>query len=209
MSTTENGRDTPPVLPQHAVTHEVADRAARMFHPGGYEITGYVLTQKISSWKAVVDVTGVRWMSPADMTRLLGWKAPTGSGAPPDGSQTDDPEAFAALPVPAAIATPPKANKADLMRPASHGPMTDTDQAMKLLAERLGCGYNDTISHNTGWFVPGNQVAYSSALDAIEALVESLKQTANSYRPRADKSAATSPQPQRQDRSDSAQQNLL
>jgi hypothetical protein len=105
MSTTETTPCTNAAPPRCAVTQEVTDRAELMFHRG-YEITGYVLTQKISSWRAVVDTTGVRWMSPADMTRLMGWKEPTGSGAPPDGSLTDDPASVTALPAPAAVASP-------------------------------------------------------------------------------------------------------
>lgn len=169
-------------LPQHAVMPEVAARAARMFHPGGYEITGYVLTNKISSWKAVVDQTGVRWMSLADMMRLMEWKTLTGSGAPPENG-LDLPEA-AAVP-------PPPVAKAALVTPASHEPLTDAEKAVSVLAERLGCVRNDEIPHNAGWFVPGNQVAYASPVDAIEALVKHLKQGGAVYQPVTDKAPST------------------
>lgn len=170
-----------PQLAQHAVTAEVAARAARMFHPGGYEITGYVLTQKISSWKAIVDATGVRWMSQADLARIMAWREPEGSGAPPEGADVSDEHAAIRS---VALATPVQlpAARPTLTRPASHEQPTDVDAALGELASRLGCVYNDSVPHNCGWFVPGHQIAYASALDAIEGLVDHLKSGGTTYR---------------------------
>jgi hypothetical protein len=166
-------------LPQHAVSSEVRERTQRLFHPGGYEITGYVLTQKISSWKAVVDVTGTRWMSPADLERLMKWKEPTGSGGPP-GEDSDDESSQAQVPLSLASAPVPK--RALSVEP-SHPVPNDIADALGILAKRLGCCYNDEIPHNAGWFVPGKPIAYVSALDAIEALFESLSSGGTIYEP--------------------------
>ncbi|HDR9131983.1 TPA: hypothetical protein QDA91_003108 [Burkholderia vietnamiensis] len=188
-----------PELPsQHAVTPDVATRAAAMFHPGGYEITGYVLTQKISSWKAIVDATGTRWMSLSDMQRLMSWKELMGAGAPPDAAETlraaaacgcgdDAPRerVEAALPSPAALAPREAvaAQRSALTRPASLSIVADVEEACGILAKRLGCVRNDSVPHNSGWFVPGRPIAYASAVDAIEGLVESLKSGGTLYQP--------------------------
>ncbi|MCA8198477.1 hypothetical protein [Burkholderia vietnamiensis] len=168
-------------LPQDAVTSDVAARAARMFHPGGYEITGYVLTQKISSWKAIVDATGVRWMSQADLARIMAWREPEGSGAPPEGADVSDEYTALRSVAPASPVQLPAA-RPTLTRPASHEQPTDVDAALGELASRLGCVYNDSVPHNCGWFVPGHRIAYASALDAIEGLVDHLKSGGTTYR---------------------------
>ncbi|KVD92941.1 hypothetical protein WS63_07860 [Burkholderia stagnalis] len=165
-------------LPQHAVSSEVRERMQRLLHPGGYEITGYVLTQKISSWKAVVDVTGTRWMSSADLERLMRWKEPTGSGVPP-GVGSDDESSPVPLPPLASMPVPKRALSVE----PSHSMPNDIADAFGILAKRLGCCYNDSIPHNAGWFVPGKPIAYVSALDAIEALFESLRSGGTIYEP--------------------------
>ncbi|KVO15121.1 hypothetical protein [Burkholderia ubonensis] len=174
------------VLPQHAVSTVVRERAQRLFHPGGYEITGYVLTQKISSWKAVIDVTGTRSMSAADLERLMRWEEPTGSGGPPERDADDGPP-----PVPLSPATT-AVPKCALSHEPSHAVPKDIADALGVLAKRLGCCYNDSIPHNAGWFVPGKPIAYVSALDAIEALFESLRRGGTTYEPakRADPTRA-------------------
>jgi hypothetical protein len=180
-------------LPQHAVTPAVAERAARMFNPGGYEITGYVLTQKISSWKAIVDVTGVRWMSLADLEGLMAWKEPTGDGAPPASQDVSEEPMVAATTSATNVSEPPvlpPVRRAALTRQASHEPLSEADEAMEVLARRLGCVFNDTIEHNAGWFVPGNPVSYASPLDAIEALVAHLKDGGTTYHPRSEPDAS-------------------
>ncbi|MCW0054046.1 hypothetical protein OIV36_31750, partial [Burkholderia pseudomallei] len=117
-----------------------------------------------------------------DMTRLMEWKTLTGSGAPPE----EGLDLSGAAPVP-----PARVAKAALATPASHEPLTDAEKAMGELARRLGCVHNDTIPHNAGWFVPGNPVAYSSPLDAIEALVKHLKQGGAVYQPGVEQAPST------------------
>ncbi|CAJ4329842.1 Uncharacterised protein [Burkholderia pseudomallei] len=182
---------------QHAVAPDVARRAAAMFHPGGYEITGYVLTQKISSWKAIVEVTGTRWMSLSDMQRLMSWKELIGSGAPPmdeppraaaacecvDDTRREHTEAARPSPVALAPREVVAAQRLALTRPASLNVVADVEEACGILAKRLGCVRNDSVPHNSGWFVPGRPIAYASALDAIEGLVDSLKSGGTVYQP--------------------------
>jgi hypothetical protein len=180
----EHGRIVPPTesgpLPQHAVTAEVRAQTERMFEPGGYEITGYILTQRISSWKALVDVTGVRRMGAADLARLMNWQEPAGTADAPEGAGPDV--------LPQAISSPaiqaPAVARPVLTRPRSHEAFDHVEQAYGELATRLGCVYNDTIAHNAGWFVPGKPTAYASPLDAIEGLVGSLRSGGTVYEPR-------------------------
>ncbi|NIF40096.1 hypothetical protein F3J14_04105 [Burkholderia sp. Tr-862] len=181
-------------LPQHAVSCKVRERTERLFHPGGYEITGYVLTQKTSSWKVVVDVTGTRSMSLADLERLMRWEEPIGSGGPPEGGAVDGPP-----PVALSLATT-AVPKCVLSVEPSHAVPNDIADALGILAKRLGCCFNDSIPHNAGWFVPGKQIAYVSALDAIEALFKNLKSGGTIYEPtkleepvRVDRASVISP----------------
>ncbi|RQR09926.1 hypothetical protein [Burkholderia stagnalis] len=197
MNSTPSDTTPPAELSSHAVTAEVATRAAAMFHPGGYEITGYVLTQKISSWKAIVDVTGTRSMSLSDMQRLMIWKEPVGSGAPPDEEITratpgredgeDAPREHIEAVPPSPAAPIPRGvlaiQRPALAQPASLNMIADVEEACGILARRLGCVHNDSVPHNSGWFVPGRPVAYASAVDAIEGLVESLKSGGTVYQP--------------------------
>ncbi|MCA7889051.1 hypothetical protein LGM58_38380 [Burkholderia contaminans] len=70
-----------------------------------------------------------------------------------------------------------------LTRPASLNIDVDVEEACGVLATRLGCVRNDSVPHNSGWFVPGRPVAYASAVDAIEGLLESLKGGGTIYQP--------------------------
>ncbi|WP_420213540.1 hypothetical protein ACN8ZM_40755 (plasmid) [Burkholderia aenigmatica] len=164
-------------LPQHAVSSKVRERTKRLFHPGGYEITGYVLTQKTSSWKVVIDGTGTRSMSSADLERLMRWEEPIGSGAPPEAGANDGPP-----PVVLSHATTAVPKCALSVEP-SHAVPTDIADALGILARRLGCCFNDSIPHNAGWFVPGKPIAYVSAIDAIEALFKNLSSGGTIYEP--------------------------
>ncbi|WP_321820817.1 MULTISPECIES: hypothetical protein [unclassified Burkholderia] len=174
-------------FPQQAVSDNVRARAQRLFHPGGYEITGFVMTQKISQWRAVVDSSGTRYMSSDDMKRLMAFEPPTGSGTDPDVESNQGETTGATLastptpaPPPVVAAAVPE-RKPALAAPPTHVVPDDVEAAYGLLARRLGCHYNEAIPHNSGWFVPGNQVAFASALDAIEALVAHLKSGGTVY----------------------------
>ncbi|MBN3744823.1 hypothetical protein G3N96_05150 [Burkholderia sp. Se-20373] len=164
-------------LPQHAVSSKVRERTKRLFHPGGYEITGYVLTQMTSSWKVVMDETGTRSMSSADLERLMRWEEPAGSGGPLEDGANDGPPPAVLSSAIAAV------SKCALSVEPSHAMPIDIADALGILARRLGCCFNDSIPHNAGWFVPGKPIAYVSAIDAIEALFKNLSNGGTIYEP--------------------------
>lgn len=159
-----------------AVTQVSHARAARIIERCGYEITGYTLTHKGGTRKAIVDGAVVRWFPDAsDFARLMAWQEPIGSGAPPEAA-VGDPLLTIDTPAP----TPAPAPSAPVGRPVlAAGPsvplVATVEAALGMLAAELGCVHNDTVPHNAGWFVPGQPTAFASALDAIKALFVNLK----------------------------------
>ncbi|MEX3917937.1 hypothetical protein AB4Y43_17095 [Paraburkholderia sp. BR10872] len=166
-----------PALPSlEPVAPLAREKAARIIERCGYEITGYTLTHRAGTRKAIVDGTAIRWFpDAADFERMLRWKEPVGPATPPD-SALGDPllvsgQAGATSPAPVA----PTVQRAVLAAPPSL-PLLDTvEDALGAIAAELGCVRNDTVPHNAGWFVPGRSNAFASALDAIRALFGSLK----------------------------------
>jgi hypothetical protein len=174
-----------PILPAlDAMTPMTHARAARIIERCGYEVTGYTLTHKGSTRKAIVDGADVRWFPDADdFARLMTWQKPIGSATPPEAA-TGDPLLTVGIPA----ATPVPAPSAQMGRPvlsaAPSMPLVETvEEALGLLAAELGCVRNDTVPHNAGWFVPGRSTAFASALDAIKALFANLKAGGTLYVP--------------------------
>ena len=158
------------MLPQASVSADTLALAGRIITRGGFEITGYVLTNRVSHRKAIADVCGVRWMSPEDMLRVMNWEATVDSGAPPAGWDGGED-------IPVAVAPPrqPGAKRPTLSSAPAHGMHEDVAEALCALAADLGCHYNDLIPHNAGWFVPGKPTAFVSPYDAIKGLVAHLQ----------------------------------
>ncbi|WP_028217676.1 hypothetical protein [Paraburkholderia oxyphila] len=173
----EGMQDAAPVLPAlDAVTQVSHARAARIMERCGYEITGYTLSHKGGTRKAIVDGSDVRWFPDAtDFARMMQWMEPVGPGTPPDTAIGDpllDNDGLAAR-APAPVA--PAVQRPLLSAPPSLPMVNTVEEALGVLAAELGCVRNDTVPHNAGWFVPGRPTAFTSALDAIKALVVSLK----------------------------------
>lgn len=57
------------------------------------------------------------------------------------------------------------------------------DAAMGELALALGCVFSDLIPHNTGYFVPGEALARTDAVDAITALFTHVRVGGQIHRP--------------------------
>jgi hypothetical protein len=174
-----------PILPAlDAITQMTHARAARIIERCGYEVTGYTLTHKGGTRKAIVDGADVRWFPDAsDFARLIAWQKPIGSATPPEAA-TGDPLLTGGIPA----ATPVPAPSAPAGRPvlsaAPSMPLAETvEEALGLLAAELGCVRDDTVPHNAGWFVPGQPTAFASALDAIKALFINLKAGGTLYVP--------------------------
>lgn len=137
----------------------------------GYEVTGYVLTQRARPAKCIVDMSAVRWFPDvADFMRVMTWKDPQGPGTPEAGFEEE-----VAPAVVAPVAPPVVQAKPVLTAPPSAKLLETTEAALGELARELGCFWNEAIPHNAGWFVPGKPTAYASAYDAIQGLVASLK----------------------------------
>lgn len=178
-----------------AVTHLSHARAARIIERCGYEITGYVLTHKGGTRKAIVDSAEVRWFPDAsDFTRLMTWKEPVGSGTPPEAAIGD---ALLTGVAPAAAPAPPVPVRGAVLATAPSMPLVDTvEEALGVLAAELGCVRNDVVPHNAGWFVPGQPTAFASALDAIKALVLNLKAGGTLYVPQVPKKEQARAEPE-------------
>lgn len=170
------GRLNAPTLPSlgsvSPLTHE---KAARIVERCGYEITGYALTHKGGTRKAIVDGSDIRWFpDAADFGRVMHWKQPAGPGTPPDTAIGDPLLGSAESAEKALSPVVPAASRAVLAAPPSL-PLVDTvEEALGVLADELGCVRNDTVPHNAGWFVPGRATTFASAPDAIKALFGSL-----------------------------------
>lgn len=159
-----------------SVTEAVLARTLRSTAPNRFYVSGFVVTQPVSKRKGIIDVAGERWLSPADMERIVQWKDPVESGeAPSDLSDERGKPASAAAALPRVV----ERTKAALITPASHaGSDLTRDEVLVALARDIGCVYNDAIAHNTGWFVPGVPTAFESPTDAIGALVGILRKEA-------------------------------
>ncbi|MFX1716170.1 hypothetical protein [Paraburkholderia sp. A1RO-5L] len=59
------------------------------------------------------------------------------------------------------------------------------EEAPGVLRTEPGCVRNDVVAHNAGWFVPGQPIAFASALDAVKALALNLKAGGTLYVPLA------------------------
>jgi hypothetical protein len=144
-----------PPVPLTMVSEFAQGLAKRAATRAGYEITGYVLTQKTRGAKCIVDGRDAAWLPGEQAKELLKWKRPK-QDAPP--AWVDD--------------APPETED-------------EGEQALRVLANRLGIPFNAMVPHNTGFFVPGIPNAYASAGDAIEALFERIYTApdATVYRP--------------------------
>lgn len=178
-------QDAAPALPAlDAVTPLSHARAARIIERCGYEITGYTLTHKGGTRKAIVDGAVVRWFPDAgDFARLMTWQEPIGPGTPPEAAIGDalltvDTRAAASAPAPSA-----PMGRTVLTAGPSVPLVATVEAALGLLAAELGCVHNDTVPHNAGWFVPGRPNAFASALDAIKALFANLEAGGTLYVP--------------------------
>jgi len=127
----------------------------------GWTITGVVMTQPISSWKSIVDESGTRGVSPADIKRIMTWEPPRDSGAVPG---TDGEVAEGERPTDAVDAPERSAPPAD-------GALT---RAVENLAVDIGCRFIDSDSPNSGWRAPGKETVYASALEALTEAVHGL-----------------------------------
>jgi hypothetical protein len=152
--------DAPPLpalpgIPLTAVGDYANDVARRAATRAGYEVTGFVLTQKTRGAKCIVDGRDAAWMPGEQAKELLKWKRPKQEAAPAwvDCAPPDD--------------------------------VDDSERALQIMANRLGIPFNSMIPHNAGFFVPGVPNAYASAGEAIEALFERIYTApdATVYRP--------------------------
>ena len=185
QDTGEGTQGGTPVLPAlDAMTQVAHARAARIIERCGYEITGYTLTHKGGTRKAIVDGAVVRWFPDAsDFDRLMTWQKPIGSGTPPEAA-TGDPLLTVDIPAATPAPAPPAPVGRPVLSAAPSMPLVETvEEALGLLAADLGCVRNDTVPHNAGWFVPGQPTAFASALDAIKALFVNLKAGGTLYVP--------------------------
>lgn len=120
----------------------------------GYEVTGFVLTHRSRPAKAIVDsADAVRWIASEDVARLMLLKEPLTTTATPEGFEPPPEEVL------------------------------EGDPAISELAMRLGCGYNASIPHNTGWFVPLQKDAYPTATDAVIALFTHIRNGGEVFAP--------------------------
>lgn len=170
-----------------AVTRQTHERAARIIERCGYEITGYTLSHKSGARKAAVDGSSVRWFpNEADFTRMMQWKEPIGPGTPPleaTGDALLAPDSHEAMASAKLQAVAPA--RPILAAPPSMRLIDSAEDALGALAMDLGCVWNDSVPHNSGWFVPGKPTAHASALDAIKALFVSLKSGGTVYMPKS------------------------
>lgn len=128
-------------------------KARRICERVGFEITGYVFTHRSRPDKCILDMQAVRWITAADLTRVMQWKKPIERATIPEGFEP-----------------PPE-------------PVTDGERELADLAMALGIGYSAAIPHNTGWFVPCNQSAFTTAREAIMAHFEHVYAGGEVYRP--------------------------
>jgi hypothetical protein len=152
--------DAPPLpvlpgIPLAAVGDYANDVARRAATRAGYEVTGFVLTQKTRGSKCIVDGRDAAWMPGEQAKELLKWKRPKQEAAP------------------------------EWVDCAPPGDVDDGERALQRMANQLGIPFNSMIPHNTGFFVPGIADAFPTAGAAIEALFELIYTSpdATVYRP--------------------------
>jgi hypothetical protein len=152
----------PPGVPLAKVSAYAHDVARRAHDRAGYDVTGFVLTDRTRGAKCIVDGQSAAWMPGEQAKELLKWKRPKQDAAPVwvDCAPPED--------------------------------VDDGERALQRMANRLGIPFNSLIAHNTGFFVPGITEAFPSAGAAIEALFELVYTSpdATVYRPgKADRGA--------------------
>lgn len=161
-----------PVLSLDCLDDATRVRAERAMFPGGYRISGVVLTHPVSQRLIIADRTGYRGLGTDDMQRIMAWEMPQ----EPAARSTDDESHVEPVAVPARTDAPdlrPAAPVRPLLATAPTRAMLDSvEGALAELARECGCIFNEDIAHNAGWFVPGKPTAFASPYDAIRAIVD-------------------------------------
>jgi hypothetical protein len=157
-----------------AVPAVANERAARVAERCSFRVIGYVMEHTALPKRAIVADEAVRWFpNDSDFTAMMGWKKHSaGPGVPAEGWPADEMPQVAAPQVTAVKAAP---SRPILTAPPTARLVESAEEALASLAKAIGCHWNDMIPHNTGWFVPGKAIAYSSAYDAIQELVRRLR----------------------------------
>lgn len=174
-----------PVLLLDSLDDTTRMRLERALSPGGYVISGAVLTHPISQRLIIADRSGYRGLSADDMERIMAWKDPLESANRAAHRETQD----RPVEVPASADLPdlrPAASVRPSLSTAPTRAMLDSvEAALAELARESGCIYNEDIAHNAGWFVPGKPTAFKSPYDAIRALIDHSNAGAPVSRPAA------------------------
>lgn len=153
---------------------ETNARAARVAERCNFRVVGYVMEHKALPQRAIVKDCAVRWFpNDSDFENMMGRrKHSAGPGVPAEGWPADEMPQVSAPQVAAVKAAP---SRPILTAPPTARLVESVEEALGSLAKSLGCHWNDMIPHNAGWFVPGKPMAYASAFDAIQGLVERLR----------------------------------
>lgn len=161
-----------PVLSFDSLDDATRERLERATSPGGYLISGVVLTHPISQRLIIADRTGYRGLSADDMHRIMAWEEPHDpANRAANGEAQDEP---VSVPAPADVPDlrPAAAVRPSLATEPTHAMLDSVEAALAELARESGCIFNEDIAHNAGWFVPGKPTAFKSPYDAIRALID-------------------------------------
>lgn len=143
----------PSKLPMSLVTPETLRLAHRVVERGRFDITGLVFTQGISNRKAILDGTQLRWLSPADLQRIMKYQEPCDPADAPPGFNAGDVDGVSPTPV----------------------RDSGLASAVEQLAVDLGCQPVNADGGATGWQVRESGTVLTNPLDAIRELVTSLR----------------------------------